>query len=91
MRWLESDGSDGGCSRHLLPSKQLDNVHRPNWMAIGWGEDSEMQVPLPRAIIGGLLTSTRVPLLLVPCVYSLLEAQGVTRRGKVVVPAATSS
>ena len=42
-------------------------------LGIGLGEGSEMHAPLARAIIGGLTTSTLVTLLLVPCVYCLVE------------------
>lgn len=42
-------------------------------LAIGFGEGSEMQAPLARAVIGGLTTSTLVTLLLVPSVYYLVE------------------
>jgi multidrug efflux pump subunit AcrB len=42
-------------------------------LAVGFGEGSEMQVPLARAIVGGLSTSTLVTLLLVPAVYQLLD------------------
>src|SRR5690606_9609039 len=38
-------------------------------LAIGFGEGNEMQVPLARAIIGGLTCSSLVTLLLIPCVY----------------------
>jgi len=42
-------------------------------MAIGVGEGGELQAPLARVVIGGLLTSTAVTLVLVPAVYSLFE------------------
>ncbi len=44
-------------------------------LALSSGEGSEMQAPLARAVIGGLTTSTLVTLLLVPCVYLLMEAR----------------
>jgi hydrophobic/amphiphilic exporter-1 (mainly G- bacteria), HAE1 family len=42
-------------------------------MALGIGEGSELQVPLARVVIGGLLTSTFITLLFVPTVYTLFE------------------
>jgi HAE1 family hydrophobic/amphiphilic exporter-1 len=42
-------------------------------MAIGVGEGGELQAPLARVVIGGLLTSTLITLVLVPAVYTLFE------------------
>jgi len=42
-------------------------------MAIGIGEGGELQAPLARVVIGGLLASTLVTLVLVPAVYTLFE------------------
>jgi HAE1 family hydrophobic/amphiphilic exporter-1 len=42
-------------------------------MALGIGEGSELQVPLARVVIGGLMTSTFITLLFVPTVYTLFE------------------
>jgi hydrophobic/amphiphilic exporter-1 (mainly G- bacteria), HAE1 family len=42
-------------------------------MAIGIGEGGELQAPLARVVVGGLLTSTIVTLVLVPAVYTLFE------------------
>ncbi|MGH9346362.1 MAG: efflux RND transporter permease subunit, partial [Vicinamibacterales bacterium] len=42
-------------------------------MAIGIGEGGELQAPLARVVIGGLLASTIVTLVLVPAVYTLFE------------------
>jgi HAE1 family hydrophobic/amphiphilic exporter-1 len=42
-------------------------------MAIGLGEGGELQAPLARVVIGGLLTSTLVTLVLVPAVYTVFE------------------
>ena len=59
-------------------------------MALGIGEGSELQAPLARVIIGGLLTSTLVTLIVVPVVYTLFEEglQGLTLRPKPgIVPA----
>ena len=42
-------------------------------LAIGFGEGSEQQAPMGRAIIGGVLTSTLLSLLVVPVIYSYLD------------------
>jgi HAE1 family hydrophobic/amphiphilic exporter-1 len=43
-------------------------------LAIGFGEGSELQAPLARAIIGGLMTSTIGSLFLIPALYVLLDS-----------------
>jgi hydrophobic/amphiphilic exporter-1 (mainly G- bacteria), HAE1 family len=42
-------------------------------MSLGIGEGSELQVPLARVVIGGLLTSLAITLVLVPTVYTIFE------------------
>jgi len=42
-------------------------------MALGIGEGSETNVPLARAVIGGLTISTFFTLFLVPALYTLLD------------------
>jgi HAE1 family hydrophobic/amphiphilic exporter-1 len=42
-------------------------------MALGVGEGAELQAPLARVVIGGLIASTIVTLVLVPSVYTLFE------------------
>jgi HAE1 family hydrophobic/amphiphilic exporter-1 len=42
-------------------------------MSLGIGEGSELQVPLARVVIGGLLTSTMITLVFVPAVYTVFE------------------
>jgi HAE1 family hydrophobic/amphiphilic exporter-1 len=42
-------------------------------MSLGIGEGSELQVPLARVVIGGLLTSTLITLVFVPSMYTLFE------------------
>jgi multidrug efflux pump subunit AcrB len=42
-------------------------------MAIGLGKGSEANVPLGRAVVGGLLTSTALNLFVVPILYTLLN------------------
>ena len=53
-------------------------------MAIGLGEGGELQAPLARVVIGGLLASTMVTLVLVPAVYTLFEEGlgGATEEGR---------
>ena len=41
-------------------------------MAIGFGRGSEANVPLARAVVGGLLSSTFLTLIVVPLIYTLL-------------------
>ncbi len=45
-------------------------------MAIGLGHGSEATVPLARAVVGGLLTSTFLTLVVVPILYTLLMRDG---------------
>jgi multidrug efflux pump subunit AcrB len=42
-------------------------------MALGIGEGSETNLPLARAVIGGLIVSTFFTLFLIPSLYTLLE------------------
>jgi HAE1 family hydrophobic/amphiphilic exporter-1 len=42
-------------------------------LAIGLGEGGEVQAPLARAVIGGLISSTLITLLMVPSVYLIFE------------------
>ena len=42
-------------------------------MALGLGEGSETNLPLARAVIGGLMVSTFFTLFLVPALYTLLD------------------
>jgi HAE1 family hydrophobic/amphiphilic exporter-1 len=42
-------------------------------MSLGIGEGAELQAPLARVVIGGLLTSTLITLVFVPVVYTLFE------------------
>ena len=45
-------------------------------MAIGLGEGSEMQAPMGRAVIGGVITSTLLTLVVVPVAYTYLDSLG---------------
>jgi HAE1 family hydrophobic/amphiphilic exporter-1 len=51
-------------------------------MSLGLGEGGELQAPLARVVIGGLLTSTLVTLVFIPTVYTIFE-EGIAglRRG----------
>jgi HAE1 family hydrophobic/amphiphilic exporter-1 len=61
-------------------------------MSLGIGEGSELQAPLARVVIGGLLTSTLITLVFVPTVYTLFEEgwSGLWRRKPVPEPQATA-
>ncbi|PRC95047.1 efflux RND transporter permease subunit [Solimicrobium silvestre] len=45
-------------------------------MAIGVGEGGELQAPMGRAVIGGIITSTLLTLVVVPVAYSYLDSWG---------------
>jgi multidrug efflux pump subunit AcrB len=45
-------------------------------MAIGMGDGAEMQAPMGRAVIGGVITSTLLTLVVVPVAYSYLDSLG---------------
>ncbi|MEW6319854.1 MAG: efflux RND transporter permease subunit [Acidobacteriota bacterium] len=52
-------------------------------MSLGIGEGAELQAPLARVVIGGLLTSTLITLVFVPAMYTLFEEgwSGLFRKG----------
>jgi multidrug efflux pump subunit AcrB len=57
-------------------------------MALGLGEGGEMQAPMGRAVIGGLITSTLLTLVVVPVLYTYLDnLPAWWRRKRGVVPA----
>ncbi|MCI0463485.1 MAG: efflux RND transporter permease subunit, partial [Gemmataceae bacterium] len=47
-------------------------------MAIGLGKGSEANVPLARAVVGGLLASTVLTLFVVPILYTLFNREQTT-------------
>jgi len=49
-------------------------------MAIGLGEGSELQAPMARVVIGGLLVSTLITLIFIPTLYTALEERVARRR-----------
>lgn len=64
-------------------------------LAIGLGEGSEQQAPMGRAIIGGVITSTLLTLVVVPVIYTYLDAwerrlKG-RRRGAIRMPLQTQN
>jgi HAE1 family hydrophobic/amphiphilic exporter-1 len=48
-------------------------------LAIGVGEAAELRAPLALTIIGGLITSTLSSLLVIPCLYLLLDRLSINR------------
>jgi HAE1 family hydrophobic/amphiphilic exporter-1 len=51
-------------------------------LAIGAGEGGETQAPMGRAIIGGVITSTLLTLVVVPVLFSYLDAWAERRRAR---------
>ncbi len=51
-------------------------------MAIGMGRGSEPNIPLARAVIGGLLASTVLSLFVVPCLYYSFHTKSVIKRAR---------
>ena len=49
-------------------------------LALGLGEGGETQAPMGRAIIGGVITSTLLTLVVVPVLYTYLDAAWAERR-----------
>ncbi len=45
-------------------------------LTLGFGEGAALRSPMALAVIGGLVTSTMLTLLVIPCVYSLLDRVG---------------
>jgi hypothetical protein len=42
-------------------------------MAFGWNEGSEQSAPLARAVIGGLAAATVAALVVLPCVFAIVQ------------------
>ncbi len=53
-------------------------------MSLGIGEGSELQAPMARVVIGGLVTSTLITLVFIPVVYFTLESRVDARRRRTV-------
>lgn len=45
-------------------------------MALGFGEAAELRMPLAISVMGGLLVSTALTLVVIPCLYLLVEHRG---------------
>jgi HAE1 family hydrophobic/amphiphilic exporter-1 len=50
-------------------------------MSLGIGEGAEVQAPMARVVIGGMLTSTLITLLAIPTIYAIIEGAGRRRLG----------
>jgi hydrophobic/amphiphilic exporter-1 (mainly G- bacteria), HAE1 family len=48
-------------------------------MALGIGEGAELQEPMARVVIGGLVSSTLITLVLIPVVYAMIEERSEKR------------
>jgi HAE1 family hydrophobic/amphiphilic exporter-1 len=42
-------------------------------LTIGFGESAQLRSPMALAVIGGLVSSTLLTLVVIPCVYDLLD------------------
>ncbi|HJU22615.1 MAG TPA: efflux RND transporter permease subunit [Casimicrobiaceae bacterium] len=51
-------------------------------LALGLGDGGEQQAPMGRAIIGGVITSTLLTLIVVPVIYTYIDAWAVQRRAR---------
>jgi predicted RND superfamily exporter protein len=66
-------------------------------MSLGLGDGGETQAPMGRAIIGGVITSTLLTLVVVPVLFTYLDAWGAkakawfTRNGHADAAVATST
>jgi HAE1 family hydrophobic/amphiphilic exporter-1 len=52
-------------------------------MALGFGEGAEVQAPMARVVIGGLITSTLITLLFIPTIYTMIEERGLREKADV--------
>ncbi len=55
-------------------------------LAMDMGPGAEARAPMAHAILGGLITSTLLTLVVIPCLYSLLKGFLEKRKGKVYLP-----
>jgi HAE1 family hydrophobic/amphiphilic exporter-1 len=56
-------------------------------MALGIGEGAELQEPMARVVIGGLISSTLITLVLIPAVYAVMEMKKQASPEDATVPA----
>ncbi len=49
-------------------------------MSLGFGEGAEVQAPMARVVIGGMLTSTLITLLFIPTIYTMIEERGLREK-----------
>jgi HAE1 family hydrophobic/amphiphilic exporter-1 len=49
-------------------------------MAMGFGEGGEVQAPMARVVIGGMITSTAITLLFIPTLYAIAEERTERKR-----------
>jgi hydrophobic/amphiphilic exporter-1 (mainly G- bacteria), HAE1 family len=52
-------------------------------MSLGFGEGAEVQAPMARVVIGGMLTSTLITLLFIPTIYTMIEERGLREHAPV--------
>jgi len=45
-------------------------------LALGWGEGADVQAPMARVVIGGLISASLVTLVVIPIMYTLLAESG---------------
>ncbi len=55
-------------------------------MALGIGEGGELQAPMARVLIGGLISSTFITLILIPVLFLTMETFSLRRRSPVEIP-----
>jgi Cu/Ag efflux pump CusA len=60
-------------------------------MSLGLGDGGETQAPMGRAIIGGVMTSTLLTLVVVPVLYTYLDAWGAKAKAWFTGAAVTTS
>ena len=57
-------------------------------MSLGFGEGAEVQSPMARVVIGGMVTSTLITLLFIPTIYTIIEERGSREKAKETEPIA---
>jgi HAE1 family hydrophobic/amphiphilic exporter-1 len=55
-------------------------------LAIGLGEGGELQAPMARVVVGGLLVSTLITLVFIPTLYTIVEERVALRRDRRALP-----